>query len=520
MKFALSTKSKSTVVKKKKVYAIHHPLLTEAYEQEKKFNSAVGETYTATRRVEQEQNFYLENNKGIAVVCQPFKGELAPHSEIIITVTLYNNACGKYEDTIVSEVTGMDPFEIPVAIDIKGSPIVIPSNQVGVYFNEDPPALVMKPTIINGGQVTKSFKIKNTGVQDIVIDWKIFDIKDIIGNSGNDLFTLNLGKSEGNSSEPYRVELEAIEPTEESKDTPFIITPKHLVVPPKEKTTFEVTFDTSKYLGIFNSVLLTHPRLASDDPDSPASNLGIIYLTLRGHTLPAHLTIDKRSRMDGTSFVQFDVWSIKGNGAPSVTKKIGLLNESPADIAVNIETIGPFELTSALTNAPPHPLAKSNAKVQTLFNLLPGTFLEAACKFLRPNPNDYEKWPMVDREVRSGTLKLNYANSTMEEVMLEAHLLRPHITIHVKDAMKDDWAEDEYDFGITYMDKEHYKDIEIYLKNKSKVTAKWSLNHIKILPKDSLGYKTVTHLEQENIDKTDDPSVFIFSVAEVQYILL
>ena len=62
VKFAVSTtKSKSTIIKKKKIYALKHPLLTEAHEQEKKFTSAIGETYTATRRVEQELNFYLEN---------------------------------------------------------------------------------------------------------------------------------------------------------------------------------------------------------------------------------------------------------------------------------------------------------------------------------------------------------------------------------------------------------------------------------------------------------------------------
>ena len=152
MKFAVSTKSKSTIIKKKKVYALKHNLLTEAHEQEKKFTSAIGETYTATRRVEKEQNFYLENNKGIAVVCQPHKGELAPHSEVIITVTTYNNVCGKYEDLLISEVKGLPEISIPITIGIKGSPITIPSNQVGVYFNEDPPALVMKPSVKNEGQ--------------------------------------------------------------------------------------------------------------------------------------------------------------------------------------------------------------------------------------------------------------------------------------------------------------------------------------------------------------------------------
>lgn len=355
----MSTKSKSTVTKKKKVYALKHPLLTEAHEQEKKFSSAVGETYTATRRVEKEQNFYLENNKGIAVVCQPHKGELAPHSEIIITVTVYNNVCGKYEDKIVSEVKGLPPFYVPVTIGIKGSPITIPSNQVGVYFNEDPPALVMKPTVRSGGMVSKSFKIKNTGIQDIGIDWRIYDLQEQVGKAGTDLFSVFLGKNEGNPHEPYRLDLEAVEPAEESKNSPFVVNPKKIVVSSKEKATFEVTFDTSRSLGMYTSVLLAHPKLAGEDarPDiSP--NLGVIYLTLRGETLQAHLTIDKKLRMDGKPYVQYDVWPTNSEGAPALAKKVGLLNETLADLAVNLETTGPFEIVETTTNAPPHPLAK------------------------------------------------------------------------------------------------------------------------------------------------------------------
>eukprot|EP00826_Nyctotherus_ovalis_P036803 TRINITY_DN3297_c0_g1_i5.p1 TRINITY_DN3297_c0_g1~~TRINITY_DN3297_c0_g1_i5.p1 ORF type:complete len:377 (-),score=105.03 TRINITY_DN3297_c0_g1_i5:435-1565(-) len=371
----------------------------------------------------------------------------------------------------------------------------------------------MKPTVMNGGKVTKSFKIKNTGIQDVVIDWKIFDLQDIVGNTESDLFTLSLGKSEGNAADPYKIDFEAVEPKEESKDSPFTVIPKQVIVRSREKATFEVTFDTSKALGVYNSVLLAHPRVAGEET---SSNLGVIYLSLRGQTVAAHLTIDKKYRMDGKSYIQMDIWPTNEFDAPPLTKKIGFINESPADIAVNLETTGPFKLVSTLTNAPPHPLAKSNAKLQTLFNLLPGSFLEVSCKFMRPDPNDHEEWPLVERAIRSGTLLLNYANTTAEEVMLEAHLLRPYVTIHMKGSKKDDWAEEEFDFGTTYIDRERYKDVMLQLKSETRAAAKWTLNYVKIVPKEFLGYKTVTKLERENIEKEDDQSVFAFSVTEVR----
>ena len=459
VKFAVSTtKSKSTIIKKKKIYALKHPLLTEAHEQEKKFTSAIGETYTATRRVEQELNFYLENNKGIAVVCQPHKGELAPHSEIIITVTAYNNVCGKYEDQIVSEVKGLPQVYIPVSIGIKGSPITIPSNQVGVYFNEDPPALVMKPTVFNGGTVNKSFKIKNTGIQDIDIEWRIYDLQELVSKSASDLFSLFIAKNEGNAHDPYRIELEAIEPEQESSNSPFVVTPKKSTVSSKEKFTYEVTFDTSRYLGVYNSVLLAHPRLAEEAKTGSGPNLGIICLSLRGETLNAHLVADKKKRMDGNSYIQFDVWpSSVIAAAPSLTKKISLTNENLADLVLNVSTTGPFDIVTTNTNSPPHPLAKpfsgdvKKPSVVKMFSLLPGTFVDVTCKVLRPNPTNLEEWPMVLKTVKKGTLTMSYSNNSIEQIQLEANLLRSYITIHMKGATKNELAEEEFNFETVYI---------------------------------------------------------------------
>ena len=40
----------------------------------------------------------MSNNKGIALVFAPHKGELLPNAEVPITVTIYNNVCGKFDD--------------------------------------------------------------------------------------------------------------------------------------------------------------------------------------------------------------------------------------------------------------------------------------------------------------------------------------------------------------------------------------------------------------------------------------
>jgi hypothetical protein len=61
-------------------------------------------------------------------VFTPHQGELPPNSEVPITVTIYNNVCGKFSDKIVSRVKGLNDVEFPVSISISGSPIRIPPN--------------------------------------------------------------------------------------------------------------------------------------------------------------------------------------------------------------------------------------------------------------------------------------------------------------------------------------------------------------------------------------------------------
>jgi hypothetical protein len=111
------------------------PILSDEHEATQKFSSATGTSFTQTKKLEKEASYFLSNNKGIAIVVTPHMGELFPHSEIPITVTVYNNVCGRFDDWLVSEIRGLERVEFPVSIGIKGSPVEIPPNQVGLNYN-------------------------------------------------------------------------------------------------------------------------------------------------------------------------------------------------------------------------------------------------------------------------------------------------------------------------------------------------------------------------------------------------
>jgi len=116
-----------------------------------------------TKVFEKEQNFFLQNNKGIAIVFTPNQGELPPNSDVPITVTIYNNQCGKFDDRVTASIQGLPPVQFPVRIAISGSPVVIPPNQVGLNYNTMHPTMLIPTAVVNTSALTKVFKIKQTG---------------------------------------------------------------------------------------------------------------------------------------------------------------------------------------------------------------------------------------------------------------------------------------------------------------------------------------------------------------------
>lgn len=262
IRFALTNKTKKGL----KVKQLKRPLLSDSHEHMNKFSSKTGETFTATKRLEKEQAFYLSNNKGLAIVFSPAYGELKPHSEIPINVTIYNNACGRFEDTFVSEIKGLPPFKFPVHVSISGSPLIIPENQVGLNYYTTPPTLAFPTVVDNSPQLSKSFKIKNTGIADVVIDWKIFDERDQRSRSAEaDMFKISIDKNTGFDSEenPYKLKFDLIEP-EPTMDSPFEIEPRTVIIPARETQFFEVKFNSTYGVETFKSVILAHPKLAEN----------------------------------------------------------------------------------------------------------------------------------------------------------------------------------------------------------------------------------------------------------------
>jgi len=238
------------------------PILSDEHEQTQKFQSASGATHSMTKVFEKEQNFFLQNNKGIAVVFTPNEGELPANSDVPITVTIFNNVCGKFDDMISAQIKGLPDVEFPCRISISGSPVVIPPNQVGLNYNTMNPTMQMPTTVANTSAFSKVFKIKNTGIRALDVDWRMFDQKDL-DNSEEDPFSIKIEKNQSFDKKkfPFKFNFTALEPAE-TKNSAFEISPKKTTVACRSEQVFKVSFSPSQGLGNFQSILLATPTLA------------------------------------------------------------------------------------------------------------------------------------------------------------------------------------------------------------------------------------------------------------------
>lgn len=422
-------------------------------------------------------------------------------------MTIYNNVCGKFDDNICSKVKGLPDILFPVRINITGSPVIIPPNQVGLNYNSIPPTLPM-PTIVANtagikgdssqrkgyvGAIQKTFKIKNSGIRSLQIDWRVFDQSDL-DKVDNDVFSINVVKNQSFDKKrlPYKFQFTAVEP-DESQNSPFEINPKSCVVNARSHHEFQVTFNPTKEVGDFKTILLASPEVSqeeieiADDPSSlpKKGSLGVIALKLGATTIKPELSIDKSARFEGSKQIKINKWAVQAEDAPNVIKKLTLSNDTKADLTFNFSVNGPFDIVKSKTNSgAKHPLATSmtpskvlKQKVETAFCLQPLKIVELHVKFNAPKASDLAEWPNIMHNSRQGDLVANFSNGDNQSFELLGQLLRPKLILLTEYSSRNDKAQDELDFGICNVDV--HRTITIFLSNVTEVTANWTLNYVK-----------------------------------------
>lgn len=517
--------SNSTKFNTKKEREKLPPLISDAHEHQNKFSTKEGETFTATKQLEKSQKFYLGNNQGIAFVCEPRKGTLQGYSEQLITVTMYNDICGKFEDLLVSSIKGLKPHKLPIRCRVKGSPLNIIPNQLGINYKSDPLVLSLGSVPIKGS-LSRKIKLFNSGPKPIKLYWKIFNYKSLASRS-DDYFKVTLhpsvmaSVSDDDKPDIFDIKFTALEPPE--SESAFEISPKTCVIQGKSELIFSVSF-YSEEETLHQAIALAHPFIEEDGEEAKLEEIGFL---LQAQTLKPFLHVDKVVRADGNHYLAFDAYSI---GGPGGAKDLSLTNitNSALTFTISIDS-GPFIITGFKNSAAlalqeyeggsvadvvetlKLKKSSSNLPLTQKHVLAPEDNLMVSLKFIKPNPNDIEAWPEVARSTLKGKLMIKFSNSEEQVINLEARLYRPKL---VMTSFQCDEFKNltEQDFGV--VNTQHYKKLTLYLSNVSPIDARWELKYLKFPKKAASKLKTMTRKELEDSEITDDQGVFIFSVCE------
>jgi len=489
----LSKLSKKT--QKNKNFKIDHLLLSAAHE-EINFTSPKGQEFTKQKQIEKDSVFYLSSQKGVAIVIEPKKGDLAPHSECIIKISFFNECVGDFHDVLSSNIKGLDKVEFPINLRIKGNPLQLSPFQPGINYLANPPLLKMGYLLRNTGKITKNLKFVNIGQNTIGLDWKIYDYEDFLKPKDRPIFELKIAKNE--LDDDFKINFKPVAPNEFPEEKQyFTIEPTSAVVGPKGTTDFTVTFKTDSD-GMKEALFIAYPKI-SDNTQGNVKFDDLAVKVIAGGLAP-HLTVDKVINMEGEYDYRFCVHSYGKH--PKPYRPIILINKEKINMIVKLDIEGPFKII----NTDPIEASLGNG----IYNVIPNSNLKVDVKFIIPNVNDEKEWPMTLTNIKRGKLKVTFENGETEHYNLIAYLLRPRILMSLTGNQSVE-SLDYIDFG--YVNCSSTKIQPIYLMNDTEVDTNWTINYVKFIPNKSYGVGTITIEEKEDMDMCDDSSVFSFEIS-------
>ena len=268
---------------------IAHELLNDNHELVN-FTSPKGLEYTKTKQIEKEAIMYLSSKKGVAIIIEPKSGKIEPYSENLISVTIYNECVGDFEDELISQIKGLPERRFPVNMKIRGNPLQLAPFQTGIDYYEEPPIIKMGNVITKINSISKSFKVINTGSNLISLDWKVFDYDDILDPSGN-IFKIKIHENKGNFNLRYL----PCEPKEFPDDKIFNVDPRNVLIHPKGFKEFNVTFRTDRE-GLRSSILVAYPKFIDN---YTTSNVKLTELSIKidAYGINPKLIVDKNVKL-------------------------------------------------------------------------------------------------------------------------------------------------------------------------------------------------------------------------------
>jgi hypothetical protein len=261
-------------------------LMNDEVEQTHVFYSENGMKATQAKYAQREAEEFLTTNKGVALVCDPTEGNLSANSEVTIIVKVYNEISGVFDDTLCCDIKGLETKQFPVNLFIQGSPLKIPTDQVGLKIQTDPPILDFGGKLKDSMHLEKFLKLMNIGTQPLNVTLKIFNIDDL--DKKRDQFMVSIEEKKPGSTDLVQVKWNPIEP-ESTNSSPFTLEKYQIVVPAKSTVPVKIIYDSND-IRSYNSVMTATPKFSNQASNSEL-DLGQLSVLLKSCTMNPRLEL-------------------------------------------------------------------------------------------------------------------------------------------------------------------------------------------------------------------------------------
>jgi hypothetical protein len=87
---------------------------------------------------------------------------------------MFNDTSGKFKDNLVIAIKDHEVKKFPLNMQIKGTPVSLSKNQLGINFGKEVPFLNAGTFLVGGEKYTRNIKLCNNGPREVEIKWVVY----------------------------------------------------------------------------------------------------------------------------------------------------------------------------------------------------------------------------------------------------------------------------------------------------------------------------------------------------------
>jgi hypothetical protein len=524
-----------------------------------KFNSVAGKAYVGFNVQREEDGKFLQSQLGGSYSVKPAAGTLLPWGVQVITIRTYNDMPGCYDDELVCEIIERGQIKksiIPCKMTIKGCPLTIESNTIGMSFirKGDEKQLGMKllqmgNALVNAAPLVREFRVRNNGSKPGKIKWRMRSI----GATVRGPLKVQL-----DSDDNGKVKVHCNFWTDINRQLPFTVEPEEILLPPFGRESFKVTLNRTINAGNEQAIMsgaveldfdedLAQPSLVESVVSTTTSaNKSAGYnltLLLDGHFEYPTIRLDKNVFIANDSpTVVNEQGSIKmKTQAPRLFAKgtrpsdvcfrpVTLVNPLHSNLVFTLSTEGSFILkipddcimpipggldsvskipsaSASMLQAGTESMATFNTNVSGIssigktFNLLPHGSITFSVAFApkREVRERLAKCQTTEAVEEHGKLILSYSTGQSLHIPVQATIATPFIAASAPRLF----------FGTCLVGE--YTEGTLLLSNATNVTGHWSVTHYEGVDAGRKVSSIKVEGYKEKKPEIDDPSVWDIS---------